>query len=230
MKLRKLLLFSVISTSVIFSACQKNEVENNPLSFTQPLQIVSPTETPTSVSNIRKVDFKNFTFPWTDGLTSNNERTFIIEAGERKIKKDDIGVSLRSNEYGDITGDNDEDAILIFSVETGGSACPSMVHIYKIEHKMPKMIWHFDTGDRAEGGFKQAYAENGNLVIETFGDNKFENDKWDFRMGKKFGGYCCPTTYTKIIFKWNKKKFVPIGERQVFDYDWKNEKVIGVNK
>jgi hypothetical protein len=214
----KLLL--LILTSVVFIACQKTEVENTSLPFTA----TSPTVKPVSDSPIRKIDFKNFTFPWTEGLTSEDEKTFIIKNGGRKVKKDDMGVSLSKVEYGDVTGDSDEEAILVFSVQTGGSAVPNMVHIYKIENKKPKMLWNFDTGDRAEGGFKKACAENGNLVVETFGDNKFEDDKWSFNLPKEgAGGLCCPTAFTKIVFKWNGEKFVPFGERQVFDYDWKKD-------
>jgi hypothetical protein len=214
----KLLL--LILTSVVFIACQKTEVENTSL----PFAATSPTVKLVSNSPIRKIDFKNFTFPWTEGLTSEDEKTFIIKNGERKVKKDDMGVSLSKVEYGDVTGDNDEDAILVFSVQTGGSYVANMVHIYKTEKEKPKMLWNFDTGDRAEGGFKKVYAENGNLVVETFGDNKFENEKWNFSFPKdKFNAYCCPTAFTKIIFKWNSEKFVPFGERQVFDYDWKKD-------
>jgi hypothetical protein len=46
--------------------------------------------------------------------------------------------------------------------------------------------------------------------------------KWEFDFPEgKFNGYCCPTAYTKIVFKWNGEKFVPFGERQIIDYDWK---------
>ena len=65
------------------------------------------------------------------------------------------------------------------------------------------------TSDRASGGLKKIYAANDELIVETFGDNKFVNDKWKFDYPKgEFKGDCCPIAYTKIRFKWNCKKFV----------------------
>ena len=130
-------------------------------------------------------------------------------------------------EYGDVTNDRNEEAMINIQPITGGNCQCEMVFIYTLKNKKPKLLWSFDTWDRAEGGFKKIYAENSNLAVETFGDNKFENGKWEFNFPKdNFSGYCCPTAYTKIIFKWNGENFVPFGERQVFDYDWKKDRRI----
>lgn len=34
------------------------------------------------------------------------------------------------------------------------------------------MIWDFDTGGRADGGLRQVYAEDGQLVIELYGKDR----------------------------------------------------------
>ena len=72
---------------------------------------------------------------------------------------------------------------------------------------------------------KKPTPNSGELVVETFGDNKFENGKWKFSFPEnKFRGYCCPTVYTRIRFKWNGEKFVEDGERELFDYDDPNNR------
>jgi hypothetical protein len=206
----KLLL--LILTSVVFIACQKTEVENTSLPFAE----TSPTVTPIIDSSIRKVDFKNFSYPQTGEYEG-----FKIKDGTKNPKKDEDGAKLQNIEYGDVTNDGIEDATIDISPLMDGNCQCEMVFVYTIKNNKHKLLWNFDTWDRAEGGFKKAYAENGNLVVETFGDNIFENDKWNFNFPKEgAGGLCCPTKFTKIVFKWNGAKFVPFGERQLFDYDW----------
>jgi hypothetical protein len=205
----------LILTSVVFIACQRSEVENTSL----PLAETSPTATKSIDSAIRKIDFKNFSYPQTDEYEK-----FKLKDGTKTPKKDEDGAKLQNIEYGDVTNDGIEDAMIDISpLMTGNCQC-EMVFVYTIKNNKHKLLWNFDTWDRAEGGFKKAYAENGNLVVETFGDNKFENNKWSFNLPKEgAGGLCCPTAFTKIVFKWNGEKFVPFGERQVFDYDWKKD-------
>jgi hypothetical protein len=209
----KLLL--LILTSVVFIACQKSEVENTSLPFYE----TTPTVNPIIDSSIRKADFKNLSYPQTDEYEG-----FKLKDGTKNQKKDEDGAKLQNIEYGDVTNDGIEDAMIDISPLMDGNCQCEMVFVYTMKNSKPKLIWSFDTWDRAEGGFKKVYAENGNLVVETFGDNKFENDKWSFNLPKEGAtGLCCPTAYTKIVFKWNGEKFVPFGERQVFDYDWKKD-------
>lgn len=225
---RILLIVSLFLTLVLsITSCQKDGANKNistSLKTTQNRNITTLTPsvepTPNLDSLIRKIDFKNFTYSWTVDLTSDDEKVFTLKNGERHfVMNGQMGVSLINVEYGDVTNDEQEEAFINLSVQTGGSSVPNMIYIYTLENKKPKLLWSFETGDRAEGGFKSIFAENGNLAVETYGDNKFENGKWDFRISEdKPTGLCCPSTYTKIVFKWNGEKFIPFGERQVFDY------------
>ena len=209
---------------VRFFACQKSVVENTHVSSANfPIQTLSPTPSPRSDLPIRKIDFRNFTYPWTEDLSTKDEKTFTLKNGELPYEKEQIGVSLAKVEYGDLTEDGQEEALINLVVETGGTAIPNMVYIYTLENEKPRLIWNFETGDRADGGLKRVYAENGKMMVELFGDNKFENGEWKFGFPKgKFQGYCCPTTYTKIRFKWNGEEFAVEGKPELFDYDWKN--------
>ena len=223
----------LLSVIFAFLACQKSTAEN-PQIVVLPSQEILPSQTPGSVnkaadiqtgklySSIRKVDFGNFTFPWTENQGDGD--LFTLKDGEKKrIGEGDIEATLQKIEYGDVTNDGKEEAMLSIYPWSGGNCSCHMVFIYTLENKIPKLIWSFDTWDKANGGFKRAYAKNGELIVETFGDNKFENDKWEFSFPEKITGYCCPTAFTKIHFKWNGEKFVVVGKPELFDYDWKKE-------
>lgn len=170
-------------------------------------------------SSIREIDFENFTYTGTfDGFNG----TFHLRDGERVIedKEVEVGVVLNQTAYADLTGDGQEEAILVMSLQTEGSGVFNLVYVYSLKKAEPKVLWQFMPGDRAEGGLKKVYAENGKFVVELYGDNRFENEKWDFRFGEKFSGYCCPTAYTRLRFFWNGSKFVLAGEPEVIAYDW----------
>jgi len=174
-------------------------------------------------SEIRKFDFKNFTFPWTKEQGAPD--LFTLKGGEKESVGDESGASLGNIEYGDVTNDHQEEAMISIYPITGGNCSCHMVYIYTLRNKMPKLLWSFDTWDRAEGGFKRAYSEKGELVVELFGDDRFENGEWQFDIAEgKFNGLCCPTTFTRIQFHWDGKKFVPTGKREVFDYDWRKQR------
>jgi len=213
-----------------FSACQQ-AVKDSISSFPQTSSLFSPTPTPSpkkstvkkTDSSIRKFDFKNFTYPLTEDQGGKGE-TFTLKNGKQKQTEDQIEATLQTIEYGDITNDGSEEAMLSVYPWSGGNCQCYMVFIYTLENKKPKLLWKFDTWDKAEGGFKRAYAEKNELIVELFGDSKFEDDKWNFTIPEgKFSGLCCPTVYTKSRFKWNGEKFVVEGTPELFDYDWKKE-------
>ena len=56
------------------------------------------------------------------------------------------------------------------------------------------MLWSSSTGDRADGGFREASAENGKLVLEL---NSSDGSRGD----------CCPTKFERTKYKWNGSEF-----------------------
>lgn len=228
MKRQNVLLTTILVFGITFmySACQKSAAENSKTE-TESSPAVSPTPgisitpVPNLNSPIRKVDFDNFTYSAIDDYGE----TFTLKNAEKTFKMgEEDGIDLFRTEYADLTDDGNEEAILTMSIQTGGSSMPNLIYIYTLKNTKPKLLWGFMTGDRAEGGLKKVYAENGELVVETFGDNKFEDDKWKFDFPQnRFSGYCCPTAYTKIRFKYNGTKFVAQGKPELFDYDMKKE-------
>jgi len=153
----------------------------------------------TNGSNIRSVDFANFTYPWVLSF-GDPDKSFTLKNGELPATRDErgmideMGVFFGSVRHGDVTGDGAEEAIVFLSVQTGGSSIPGILYIYTWQNNRPKLLWSHSTGDRADGGLRDAYAEGGNFVLELNSSD-----------GKR--GDCCPIKFERIKYKWNGKKF-----------------------
>lgn len=91
----------------------------------------------------------------------------------------------------------------VISIANRGSAILHHVYVFTIENRRPKLLWSFETGDRADGGIRQIYAQQGQLVVELFGKDRI--------IGKElFKGdepLCCPKSYTQTRYRWTDKKF-----------------------
>ena len=154
----------------------------------------------TSNSNIRSANFSNFTYPWVIENSVYPNESFTLKNGElsptydeRGIKDED-GVVFESVKYSDITGDGEEEAIVFLSVVTGGSSIPGIIYIYTWQNNHPKLIWFRATGDRADGGLRHMYTENGDFVLEL-----------NSPLGALGAGR--PIQFERTTYKWTGKKF-----------------------
>ena len=189
----------------------------------------------TTTSPLASFDFKNFTYPlprgWqnpdgTDLTLTDGRRVpvnrFIDEEmpDEEKIEARAtrrIGMSYVTTKYLDVTGDGHDEAIVILKVETTGNAIPQLVYIYEWKDEKPQLLWNFRTGDRADGGLKDMRSENGELVIELYGQDRFLLGETE--TGKITGDeeqLCCPTYFTRTFYKWNGKNFLMQRKRLTY--------------
>ena len=144
--------------------------------------------------NIRALDFKNFTYPAY--CLSDEPENVTVKNGEffKETQMEDYVDRFYFNvfgiEYGDLTGDGNDEAIILTVCNTGGTGNFSEGYIYSMHNAGPKLITRIPGGDRAYGGLRTAKAENGFLIVES-------ND-----VGET-GGSCCPefvvTTRYKVI-------------------------------
>ena len=168
------------------------------------------TPSPSPNSPIRSINFANFTYP-AKPIYSKGEKSLSLQNGKyqgRLSHGADIPypVSLASLTYGDVTGDGVEEAIVILFENVKGTAIPYYVYIHTLEKGSPKLLWAFETGDRADGGLRQVYAQEGELVIEQY----FNPDT--------LTGKCpaCPTHFTRARYQWRGNTFRQKGKKRPY--------------
>jgi len=167
------------------------------------------TPTPTSDSPIRSVDFENFTYPNIDA-----KGTFTLKNG--KEPNVDEPRSVIDVIYGDVTADGNEEAIVVQSQSIRGSAIPYFVYVYGVKGNKPKLLWSFFSGDRAQGGLRTVFAENGNLVVELYGENAYVGmSNYDDT------AQCaaCATHYTRSRYGWQNNRFRRARNLQVIPHE-----------
>ena len=79
--------------------------------------------------SIRAVDFRNFSYPETEGLhiPHSRKRSFKLKDGslpETRDKQgfvDEMGIDLSAVSYGDVTGDGKEEAIVTMTTQNASS-------------------------------------------------------------------------------------------------------------
>lgn len=192
----------IVAAAVVALSCSTS-ARRNDLSASQnrSSNVPSLLSTPTPASPIRAVDFDNISYPDFPDYSDPNGRKkkyFTLKPGEG-------GPNFLN--YGDITGDGIEEAMVALGIDNHGSAIPDYVYIFGIEGGTPKIIWRFETGDRADGGLRNVYAENGQLVVELFGKDRVIGNE----LFKGDEGLCCPSVFTRTRYKWTGKHFIEIS-------------------
>lgn len=182
---------------------------------------IEPVFPPNQISPIRKIDFENFTYPepfdWDKPL--NRKNSFKLKNREYVEKPLSKGwhFIIRGPQaaFADLTDDGNEEAILILYPDHQGTAIYYYVYFYTLIKGKPEPIWAFESGDRADGGLKEIRVENGELVIELEGKNKYIGGDL-YAEDETSSGACCPTMYTRARYKWNGKRFVMQGKPESF--------------
>lgn len=171
-------------------------------------------------SPIRNIDFENFTYPGKP-IFGERKRTFTLHDGELPAERDrngrplDIGLSGGVAVYYDVTGDGIEDAIVVFHEDNhGGTAIVSAAYIYTLQRGRPVFLWGFEAGDRADGGLRSIYGQNGELIIELKGKHKVIG-KDLYASDDTSMGACCSSVFTRTRYRWNGRRFVQRGDSEV---------------
>lgn len=190
----------------------------------------------TTTSPIGSFDFKNYTYDLPRGWQNPDGTTEITLVNGRiapvardvSEKMDDeskaaaksqrrIGMSYVGAKYFDVTGEGEDEALVILKVETGGSAVPQLVYVFTWQDGSPDLLWPFRTGDRADGGLKDLRPENGQLIVELYGQDRFILGQTE--TGKITGDeeqLCCPTFFTRTAYKWNGNAFLMSSKRMTY--------------
>ena len=218
MLLRLSLTIALLATSCTHAQLASRQIDTGATPTATPSS--TPTPSPAQTSPIHKIDFENFTYP-ARPISPNGEKTFTLKDGSYAGPlASEAGVtepvSLVDTIYGDVTGDSVDEAMVVLTVNIHGSAIPYYIYVYGIERDKPKLLWSFDTGDRAQGGLRRAFAENGTLVVELYGKDAYVgmpnyDDSADCA--------ACATHYTRSRYAWQSNHFRRVGNLEVFAHD-----------
>jgi hypothetical protein len=167
-------------------------------------------------SPIRRIDFGNFVYDWypTWADAPATGRRIILKDGSmdlnfaygkepRKFSLIDNGVS-----FGDLTGDESEEAVVILNTITSGTSRPYLIFVYRIADGKPERIWAFETGDRWDYGYHRAFIENEELVIERYKPNivEYQGQKHDMSSSDR---------YVRGYYKWNGERFSEVKTQEL---------------
>jgi hypothetical protein len=175
-----------------------------------------------SKSRIRKIDFRNFTFP------GFQDKRIILKNGKQEITRECGGTiySLGDIDYVDLTGDGREEALVAVEDFSGcGSSCVSYgYYVYTMRNNRLQLLWKYSTGCEAEGGLKDFHLEGRGLVFELFGKYRIIGARTK-AAGENHGGDCCPKYYSRIRVAWDghrfrqrSVKFFPFPYESINDY------------
>lgn len=156
-----------------------------------------------SQSDIRSVDFKNFTY--SAHCLSETAADITVKDGEFLEEKqmdgyvDRFYFNVFDIAHGDLTGDRQDEAIVLTVCNTGGTGNFSEGFVYSMKARKPTLIARIPGGDRADGGLRSTRVENGLLVVES---NEAGPE----------GGACCPQIIVTTRYKLAGGRIVQSGK------------------
>lgn len=170
-----------------------------------------------TAAEIGNFDFRNYIYPLPRGWQDDDGKDAVLAGGARRMEEKRIGLSYVTTRYGDVNGDGADEAFVILKIVTAGSAIPQIVYVFTWKDEKPELIWHFRTGDRADGGLKNVYAENDKLVVELYGQDRYILGEVEtMKITGDEEQLCCPTHWTRAAYKWNGSEFLMQGKRLTF--------------
>jgi hypothetical protein len=167
-----------------------------------------------ALTNIRQVDFKNFSYPWSEPTSWPHQLEWSDKVGQNRVQlvngrwrlhTEDAesnmpfsGLTLEEVRFDDVTGEGLTNAIVVLRFDTGGTQYSHYVYIYTLAAGKPKLLAWFHSGDRAASGLYRVYGQDGKLVIELFDPEKREGD-------------CCSSGFIRTRYRWHDGSFSPAG-------------------
>jgi hypothetical protein len=158
--------------------------------------------------SIRQVDFKNFTYPLSGPTLGHDRLRWLDMSTKRHIRlvsgqdtTGSPGFTLESVLIADVTGEGQEQAVVVLHYRTGGTQQTDYVYIYSFADGKPKLLAYFHSGDRGSSGLYKVYGENGKLVVELFDPEKRSGD-------------CRSEGFVRTRYKWLNGRFEAFGARE----------------
>jgi hypothetical protein len=181
------------------------------------------------LTNIRRVDFNNLSFPWDDDLATapsdlatpwhwidsllqsrirvvNGVHRFYKPNQSRLEREHSPLIRLNSVTFGDLDGDGEEEAAVHLNYSTGGTMNWDYLYVYKFVRGGPRLMGILQSGSRGYGGLVRTSIQDGMLVL-------------DFADPERPAGDCCSEGYIRVHYRWRNRAFVEEGPRERGDQD-----------
>lgn len=171
---------------------------------------------PPQANRIRDVDFNNFTYHWYPKweymLSKRTE--FTLQNGKLELdvsngSNEPAAFELANIQYGDVTADSIEEAIITIKIDVMGNSMPYALFVYSLIDGAPRMLWVHETGDRADGGLRNVYVTTDHLLAV----DQYNPDQLNSSDGESIAfGLCCPKTLTHTLYKWHDSEFKKVRQ------------------
>jgi hypothetical protein len=166
--------------------------------------------------------FANFTYParplFKGVGDAGRRKSFTLRRGLFRPKFNErgyierLGAYLKSVEYADVTGDGHNEAIVAVGNICDCSGVWYGIYVYRLTGRKPaRLLWAFQTGDRAYGGLRRVYGHRGKLTVELYGSGSGPN----LPPKSVNGSACCTDDYTWRRYKWDGRRFVQEGKARL---------------
>jgi hypothetical protein len=190
--------------------------------LTLSLAAARPADIP-KTTEVRRVDFKNFSFPWDEEMGDASsvpsisrwisplpqERIQVVRGihhfyspSQDELERERAPlISVDSITYGDLDGDGMEEAAVHLNYSTGGTQNWDFLYIYELGRGRPKLLSVLESGSRGYGGLVRTSIEAGLLVL-------------DFADAARRVGDCCSEGYIRVRYRWRDRGFAEEGPRE----------------
>jgi hypothetical protein len=174
-------------------------------------------------AEIRRVDFKNFLFPWDEEMSETSSvpsvsrwisplpqsqiravrgiHHFYSSSQDQYEREHAPLISVDSVTYGDLDGDGIDEAAVHLNYSTGGTANWDFLYIYRLSQGGPRLLGILESGSRGSGGLVRVSFTAGLLAL-------------DFADAERRVGECCSEGYIRVRYRWQDRNFVEEGPRE----------------
>jgi hypothetical protein len=160
----------------------------------------------TKTSTINDVDFRNFTFPWTENFGKGKPKNpFTLKNGKLILAKE-YKLSLESITYQDVADEYYNGQALVIIKIDDGNATYQMLYVYTFVNNKPKLLESFEFGEN-NIYFGTVFVAHGELVIGRY-------------IQKSHDAECCPSVLEFSYYRWENGKFRLQGKPQIIPNDY----------
>lgn len=152
-------------------------------------------------TDIRKIDFKNFTYNLS---CSPNDKSSIVKIENGKFIGDKNGektfINIIDVKFGDLNFDRKNDAVVKYGCGSGASGYFTRGLLFTIKNKKLTVLSLIEGGDKGDGGISKMKIVKNLLVVKRY-------------ELPTAGSPCCPAFIETTKYKLKRKKLVRVGKQ-----------------